>query len=783
MNLFCNRAGWRIAALSFALASGLPGGAQNATNLVPRYGSPGDVIEIMGNGFSFATRVRFNNGTGPAVTPTAASDVQLSGVTVPAGTTTGLLTVSNSGGAAIFSSQSFTVIGPGPMVTDFAPAYGAVGDTIIINGVHFNNLLSVKFGNVVAPNVSVQNNGTQITALVPTGATNGVITVTTSAGASNSPTAFTVIGPGPYISNFTPFGGSIGTPVTITGALFNNPLSVRFGNSAPVTVNAPSFQQFTVNVPATATTGPISVSNSLGGSITLSNFFLPPAPTNFFPLTGRAGTNVVITGTSLNGVTAVSFNGQPASFNITGSTQIVATVPPLATTGKLMIQNPLQPVFSVSNFVVAPTLFGYSPGFGAPPTSLTITGANLLGNTVVKFGNVSATVVAATNQDRIFAQVPVGAVTAPLSVTTTNGTTSAAENFFVPARILDFTPTNAAPGSVITITGENFLGATAVAFAGAVATFAPPTNNSTIYATLPGGVVTGPISVTTPAGTTNSAKLFYGRPLIFAFTPPSGLAGTNVFLTGTNFINITTVSFNGAPATFISTNLNTLTAVVPAGATTGPITVGNASGAFTTATNFTIEFSSDLKLTLSAAPEIATVGGELVYTVTLTNGGPFAAANVRLTNTLPSGVGLVSATTTFPGSLTTGPDRVIAQPGVLAAGAGGTLRLTVTPLSVGLVVNSAVAGSDYSDPVQSDNAAAITNYVEPVAWLSIARSNPASVRLAWPVELTNHSLQYVTNLTAANFWSNISATPLVVGTQRVVVDATTNATRFYRLRR
>jgi uncharacterized repeat protein (TIGR01451 family) len=757
--------------------------AQTITNIVPRYGSAGDIIDIFGNGFNLTTRVRFNNGTSAQVSPTAASDNQLSGVAVPGGVTTGYLTVQNTGGNQNPSGQTFTVIGPGPHITDFFPSFGPVGETVLINGVHFSNAIDVRFGSRSA-DFNVQNNGNQITAFVPFGATNAPISVITAFGTSNSPTAFTVIGPGPYISFFTPAGAAAGSPVTIHGQLLNsgNPVQVRFGGSPPTSVNIFSSTEHTMNVPANAVTGPISVSNALGGSISSSIFYVPPAPTNFVPSFGRAGTNVVIRGTSLNGVTAVSFNGQPATFSVSGSTQIVATVPELASTGKIMLQNAVHTSVTTSNFVVPPTIISFTPNFGPPPTSVTITGLNLLGSTAVKFGNVTATTVVATNQTRIFAHVPAAAVTAPLSVTTTNGTNTTLDNFFIPARILDFTPTNGSVGTLVTLTGENFLGATAVAFAGTGATFTPPTNNTTLRANIPSGIVTGPISVTTPAGMTNSAKIFYGPPLVFGFAPASGLPGTNVVVTGTNFIAPLAVSFNGVAATFTVTNLGRLGAVVPGGATTGPITVANASGSHTTLTNFTLEFLSDLKLTLTDAPDPVTLRSNLVYTVALTNTGPFAAANVRLTNTLPAGVNLVSATTTFPGSLTTGP-VIIANPGTLGLGAGGTLTITVSPQNLGMIVNQAGAGSDFTDPVLSNNIASISTYVEPAALLSILRQNPASVRVAWPVELTNHALQFSPNLTASNFWSNIAATPQIIGTQRVVIEPHTNATRLYRLRR
>jgi len=783
MNLFVARTlNHRLPLLVLAMFA-LCAGAQNATNIVPRFGSAGDIIEIFGNGFDLSTRVRFNNGTSVPVTPTGAAPEQLVGVQVPPGVTTGFLTVQNTGGSAVPSSQTFTVIGPGPHISDFSPTLGPTNQNVLINGAHFNNASSVKFGGKPA-SFFVQNNGAQISAIVPFGATNATISVTTPFGTSNSPTAFTVLGPGPYITGFGPAGAAVGASVTINGLQLNgsNPLSVRFGNSPATQVNVFSPIEHTMNVPANAMTGPITVSNALGSNISASIFYLPPSPTNFAPSFGRTGTNVTIRGNNLNGVTAVSFNGVPALFSVTGSTQIVATVPAAVSTGKILLQNPVLTTLTTSNFVVSPTIISFTPNFGPPPTSVTITGLNLLGSTVVKFGSNNATTVVATNQNRIFAHVPATAVTAPLTVTTTNGTDTTLDNFFLPARILDFTPTNGPVGTLVTLTGENFLGATAVTFAGTPATFAAPTNNTTLRANVPAGIVTGPISVTTPAGTTNSTKLFYGPPLIFGFAPAGGLPGTNVVITGTNFIAPLTVSFNGALATFTVTNLGRLGAVVPAGASTGPITVSNPSGSYTTITNFTLEFLSDLQLTVTDSPDPVTVGNNLVYTVALTNAGPFAAANVRLTNTLPAGVNLVSATTTLPGSLTTGP-VIIASPGTLAVGAGGTLSITVTPQNLGWITNLSVTRSDFTDPALGNNTIATGTYVEPAAVLNILREGATSVRLVWPVQLTNHALQYSSNLTAANIWSNISATPQIVGTQRVVIEPHTNATRFYRLRR
>ncbi len=78
-------------------------------------------------------------------------------------------------------------------------------------------------------------------------------------------------------------------------------------------------------------------------------------------------------------------------------------------------------------------------------------------------------------------------------------------------------------------------------------------------------------------------------PRIRLAQPSSGTVGATVLLTGNYLLNMTGVSFNGTPATFTPINVNYAEAVVPAGATTGPITVTTMNGSVTTKTSFTVK--------------------------------------------------------------------------------------------------------------------------------------------------------------------------------------------------
>lgn len=101
--------------------------------------------------------------------------------------------------------------------------------------------------------------------------------------------------------------------------------------------------------------------------------------------------------------------------------------------------------------------------------------------------------------------------------------------------------------------------------------------NGTIgYRVMPVGVI-GFGGSTTPA------------PVISSFAPASGLAGTTVTITGTDFTGATTVRFNGINATSFSVVSDTqITAVVPAGASTGRISVATANGAAASTTDFAV---------------------------------------------------------------------------------------------------------------------------------------------------------------------------------------------------
>jgi hypothetical protein len=144
-------------------------------------------------------------------------------------------------------------------------------------------------------------------------------------------------------------------------------------------------------------------------------------------------------------------------------------------------------------------------------------------------------------------------------------------------------------GTQVSLTGSDFTNASDVQFSGVSASFTV-TDDSDLTVYVPSGAGTGPISVVTPDGTATSTDSFTvtETPSITGFTPEQGPVGTQVSLTGSDFTNASDVQFSGVSASFTVTDDSDLTAYVPSGAGTGPISVVTPDGTATSTDSFTI---------------------------------------------------------------------------------------------------------------------------------------------------------------------------------------------------
>jgi hypothetical protein len=109
-------------------------------------------------------------------------------------------------------------------------------------------------------------------------------------------------------------------------------------NGTLATFTVVSSTEIKTTVPSGATTGSVAVTLPAGTLKSNKNFRVTPQILSFSPPSGPVGTLVTITGVSVTQTTSVAFGGiKAASFTVNSDTQVTATVPAGAKTGKIGI--------------------------------------------------------------------------------------------------------------------------------------------------------------------------------------------------------------------------------------------------------------------------------------------------------------------------------------------------------------------------------------------------------------------------------------------------------------
>jgi hypothetical protein len=146
-------------------------------------------------------------------------------------------------------------------------------------------------------------------------------------------------------------------------------------------------------------------------------------------------------------------------------------------------------------------------------------------------------------------------------------------------------------------------------------------------ATLDGNPVDG------GTGTQTQATVhFVAQPTITDFSPHSGAVHSTVTLTGTNLANVTHVRLNGTTADFSFVSTTELTFTVPAGATSGTITVSDNAGVTGSSTvTFTVDTQPTITSFTPGSGPVSTV-----VTITGTNLGGTVGVQIGSIITVPS---------------------------------------------------------------------------------------------------------------------------------------------------
>jgi YD repeat-containing protein len=249
-------------------------------------------------------------------------------------------------------------------ISGFTPISGLVGATVTIYGAGFSatpaqntmTFMGVDEAHRVPASVTTAT-PTQLVVTVPPGAMTGSIAVTTPTGSATSSTAFTVLSTSgaPTITGFTPGTIASGTALTVNGTNFetlaaNNNLRV---NISPVQVSSATATALQTTLPASATTGRVSVATPNGTAVSSNYLWVAPWPFLVTDLDSTAtlpfATGTLVSVPTANKVALRVFDGTEghrASINVTGLTAN-ATVYVFDPFGKLLAS----PLLSVSGFV------------------------------------------------------------------------------------------------------------------------------------------------------------------------------------------------------------------------------------------------------------------------------------------------------------------------------------------------------------------------------------------------------------------------------------------------
>ena len=330
---------------------------------------------------------------------------------------------------------------------------------------------------------------------------------------------------------------------------------------------------------------------------------IAPQISSTSPNYGAPAALIMITGThfgATQGTGSVTVGGAPSHVVSWSNTLITIQVPSKATTGNIVVI--VSGVFSngtAFTFYSYPAITGFSPASGPVGTTVTITGSGLLdggNNAVVSFNGTPAAITSDT-AGSIQATVPAGATTGPISVLVNGVTIKTSSRFTVTSSefsISGISPNYGAPAALIKIAGTGF-GATQGT--GSVTVGGAPSHivswsNTLISIQVPSKATTGNIVVTLGGVSSNGAAFtFYPYPGITGFSPASGPVGTTVTITGSGLLdggNNAAVTFNGTPAVITSDTAGSIQATVPAGATSGPISVFVNGITVKSTSNFTV---------------------------------------------------------------------------------------------------------------------------------------------------------------------------------------------------
>ena len=567
------------------------------SGLNPTEGIKGDKILVTGRAFKDITSVTFGGLAAPF---RIVSDNQIE-VTIPERTAAGEvpLTISSIGGTANSQQAFLFIVSPTALVV--TPERTARNREITITGQNLNRITAVTVsGKATSISSFIENNSIKVN--VPADAVSGVVTVTNRAGTGTSAKPITVVLKA-VVSEFTR-RALVGSRVIIKGEWLQNASVIFAGTGTGAAFDGRNTDaEIWVKVPNEAQPGPIRITND-AGELTITDVFTPLrliSGVDFSPKSARLGAEITITGQNLTDVTDVRFTGSAASATFRlSATNLIVTVPADAQNGVIKLTNGAGDFTTTQTFSVLrpPANVTFAPASGKVGTEITVSGQNLVSVTDVRFTGSVASAPFRLSGSNLIVVVPADAQTGPIRVTNAADAITTSQNFTVlrPPAGLTFSPASGSIAATITIAGQHLATVTDVRFTGSAASAPFRLSGSSLVVTVPADATDGPICLTNDGGQTCTTTAFNVLlpPKITAFTPVTGLVGTDITVTGQDLTTVTKAQFGtgktGSPvvSAVFRVSGNTLILTVPAGVIDGTFCLTNNGGQTCSVTAFTV---------------------------------------------------------------------------------------------------------------------------------------------------------------------------------------------------
>jgi len=424
------------------------------------------------------------------------------------------------------------------------------------------------------------------------------------------------------LDSFGPSPVLRGGDLKFIGNKMNLVTSVELSSGVSVTTfKNKAEDQITIVVPDATVTGPVTLKTPEGDihGKTILTISEPISITSFAPGSIRPGGTLTINGTYLNLVTEVIFNNKKSvtTFASQSQTKIEVLVPEDAQSGIIVVSNGMPEPILVESLtaldVALPSVTGFSPDPVKAGTELTITGTNMdLTKSVTFAGGAKVTSFNSIDADKVVLNVPANAQDGPVKIAVASlvEVTSASSLTMKVPVITNVSPNPAKNGQQITVTGIDLDLITGVRFGGDKAGQLLGGSSTEITVGVPLDAIDGLLtfqtastkSVSSP-GSINMVLPTIGdiNPLDIQFNNTLTISGTDLDLA----VKVVFIGGTESPVTVL--DANTITAVVPVGTQSGPITIETTNGSVI-GTSISITILASTSAVITSMPSSAKPG-------------------------------------------------------------------------------------------------------------------------------------------------------------------------------